>query len=241
VLNPRVRRAAERVLPKFFLRALDPFEARVSERLATFAREIIDQSLVLDAGAGECRYAPLFKAHRYVAIDSSVGDATWDYSRLDVIGDLEKIPVSTDAFDAVISIVVLEHTRRPQQVVDEMARVMRPHGRLFLVVPNQWEVHQSPNDFFRFTQHGVNHLLTVSGLRILKIEPVGGFFWLMSRRCLNALTFFQGGLKWPLFLILAPLLGFFLPVVFYFADSLDQRRDFTLGYICIGEKSGSVM
>jgi len=241
VLNPRVRRAAERVLPKSFLRALDPFESLVSERLAAFAQEIMDRSLVLDAGAGECRYAPLFKAHRYVAIDNSVGDITWDYSRLDVIGDLEQIPVSTDAVDAVISVVVLEHTRRPQQVVDEMARVMRPYGRLFIVVPNQWEVHQSPNDFFRFTQYGVNHLLTTSGLRILKIEPVGGFFWLMSRRCVNALTFFQGGIKWPIFLILAPFLGFFLPVVFYFADRLDERRDFTLGYICIGEKSGSVM
>jgi SAM-dependent methyltransferase len=241
VLNPRVRRVAERVLPKFFLRALDPFEALVSERLAAFAKEIMDRSLVLDAGAGECRYAPLFKAHRYIAIDSSVGDAAWDYSKLDVIGDLEQIPVSTDAFDAVISVVVLEHTRRPQQVVEEMARVMRPHGKLFLVVPNQWEVHQSPNDFFRFTQYGVSHLLTVSGLRILKMEPVGGFFWLMSRRCVNALTFFQGGLKWPIFLVLAPFLGFLLPVLFYFVDTLDKRRDFTLGYICIGEKTGSVL
>jgi SAM-dependent methyltransferase len=241
VLNPRVRRVAERVLPKFFLRALDPFEALVSERLAAFAKEIMDRSLVLDAGAGECRYAPLFKAHRYIAIDNSVGDAAWDYSKLDVIGDLEQIPVSTDAFDAVISVVVLEHTRQPQQVVDEMARVMRPHGKLFLVVPNQWEVHQSPNDFFRFTQYGVSHLLTVSGLRILKMEPVGGFFWLMSRRCVNALTFFQGGLKWPIFLVLTPFLGLLLPVLFYFVDTLDKRRDFTLGYICIGEKTGSVL
>jgi SAM-dependent methyltransferase len=241
MLNPRVRRTAERVLPKFLLRALDPFEALVSEQLAVFAKQIVDHSLVLDAGAGECRYAPLFKAHRYVALDSSVGDDTWDYSKLDVIGDLEQIPLPTDAFDAVISVVVLEHTRRPQQVVDEMARVTRPNGKLFLVVPNQWEVHQPPNDFFRFTQYGIAHLLTVSGFRVLKMDPIGGFFWLMSRRCLNGLTFFQGGIKWPLFFLLAPLLGLFFPVLFYLADSLDQRRDFTLGYICIGEKSASVM
>ena len=241
MLNPRLRRTAERILPKFLLRALDPFEALVSDRLAAFAKQIMEHSLVLDAGAGECRYAPLFKAHRYVAIDSSIGDATWDYSKLDVIGDLEQIPLPTDVFDAVLSVVVLEHTRRPQQVVDEMARVTRPNGRLFLVVPNQWEVHQHPNDFFRFTQYGITHLLTVSGFRVLKIEPVGGFFWLMARRCVNGLTFFQGGIKWPIFFILAPLLGLLLPVLFYFADTLDKRRDFTLGYICIGEKNRSVM
>ena len=237
MLNPRVRRAAERVLPKFILRALDPFEALVSEQLAAFAKQLAGNSLVLDAGAGECRYAPLFSAHRYLALDSSAGDRAWDYSRLDVIGDLEQIPLPAGTFDAVISIVVLEHTKEPRQVVGEMARVTRSDGKLFLVVPNQWEVHQPPNDFFRFTQYGVNHLMTESGFRVLKIEPVGGFFWLMSRRCVNGLTFFQGGIKWPLFFILAPVFGLLLPVLFYFADSLDRRRDFTLGYICVGEKN----
>jgi SAM-dependent methyltransferase len=241
VLNRRIRRTAERVLPKFLVRALDPFEALVSEYLEAFAKDMMDGSLVLDAGAGECRYAPVFKAHRYVAIDNSIGDTTWDYSKLDIIGDLEHVPLRSGAFDAVISVVVLEHTRRPQQVVEEMARVVRPHGKLFLVVPNQWEVHQAPNDFFRFTQYGVAHLLTAGGLRVVKIEPVGGFFWLMSRRCVNALTFFQGGIRWPIFVLLAPFLGLLLPVLLYFADSLDRERDFTLGYICIGEKSGGVL
>ena len=74
MLNPRVRRAAERVLPKFLLRALDPFEALVSNGCRPFPKQIDANSLVLDAGAGRCRYAPLFSAHRYVALDSSVGD-----------------------------------------------------------------------------------------------------------------------------------------------------------------------
>ena len=63
----------------------------------------------------------------------------------------------------------------------------------------------------------------------------------MSRRCINSLTFFRGGIEWPIFLILAPIFGFLLPVLFYFADGLDRRRDFTLGYICIGEKNAPVM
>jgi SAM-dependent methyltransferase len=240
MLNPRVRRVAERVLPGFLLRALDPFESLVSERLASFAKQTPENSLVLDAGAGECRYAPFFRAHRYLALDSSIGDKTWDYSRLDVIGDLEHIPLPPGMFDAVISIVVLEHTREPQRVVEEMARIIRPGGRLFLVVPNQWEVHQAPNDFFRFTQYGVTHLMTAGGFGVVKIEPIGGFFWLMARRCVNGLTFFQGGIKWPLFVLLAPILGLLLPVLFYLADGLDRRRDFTLGYICIGEKGRQV-
>jgi SAM-dependent methyltransferase len=176
------------------------------------------------------------RAHRYVAIDNGAGDPSWDYSKLDLIGDLEQLPLKPCSFDAVLSIVVLEHSCRPQQIVDEMARITRPNGKLFLVVPNQWEVHQAPNDFFRFTQYGVTELLNAGGFRIVSIEPVGGFFWLMSRRSVNGLTFFQGGAKWPLFFLLAPLLGLLLPLLFYFADGLDRRRDFTLGYICIGER-----
>jgi SAM-dependent methyltransferase len=239
MLNPRVRRAVERVLPKFILHAIDPFEAMVSGRLTAFAKQIEANSLVLDAGAGECRYQQIFMAHRYVALDNRVGDMSWDYSHLDVIGDLEQIPLAGERFDAIISIVVLEHTRNPQQVITEMARVTRPQGKLLLVVPNQWEVHQPPNDFFRFTNYGVMHLLSRSGFRVINIEPIGGFFWLMGRRCVNALTFFQGGMRWPLFFLLAPLLGVFLPVLFYLIDGLDRQRDFTLGYVCVGEKGRS--
>jgi SAM-dependent methyltransferase len=212
----------------------------VSDRLAAFAAELPEKSLVLDAGAGECQYASLFKRHRYVGLDSTVGDTSWDYSRLDVIGDLEHIPLSTSVFDAVISVVVLEHTREPKRVVAEMARVTAPQGRLFLVVPDQWEVHQIPNDFFRFTRYGVEYLLHEGGFQVLKIEAVGGFGWLMSRRCINALTFFQGGLKWPIFFALAPFFGLLFPFLLYFVDALDRRRDFTLGYVCVGQRQAKV-
>jgi len=240
MLDSRIRRLAERVLPKFIWRILDPFEAVVSDHLSRFAAELADNARVLDAGAGECRYASVFKRHRYVSLDSRVGDASWDYSRLDIIGDLESIPLPTSVFDGVISVVVLEHTREPKRVVAEMSRVIKPGGKLFLVVPDQWEVHQIPNDFFRFTRYGVEYLLVEAGFRVLQIEAVGGFGWLMSRRSINALTFFQGGWKWPVFVLLAPLLGFLFPFVLYFIDVLDRQRDFTLGYVCIGQRQETV-
>jgi SAM-dependent methyltransferase len=232
MLNARVRRLAERWLPVSLLRALNPFEALISDRLAGFAAALPDHSHVLDAGAGQCQYASAFLRHRYVALDSSVGDSTWNYSQLDILGDLEKLPIANSAFDAVISIVVLEHVREPQEAVRETARVLRPGGRFFIVVPNQWEVHQAPHDYFRFTQIGLEYLLVKSGFRIQKLEAIGGFFWLMSRRSINLLTFFQGGLKWIIFILLAPFFGFLFPILLYFADRLDRGKDFTLGYIC---------
>ncbi|MBZ5554144.1 MAG: class I SAM-dependent methyltransferase [Acidobacteriia bacterium] len=238
MLNARLHSLAERWLPGALLRALDPFEALISDRLAAFVATLPDRSHVLDAGAGQCRYASAFLRHRYVALDISVGDSSWDYSQLDILGDLEKLPIANSAFDAAISIVVLEHVREPQEVMRETARVLRPGGRFFIVVPNQWEVHQAPYDYFRFTRYGLEHLLVKSGFRIQRVEAIGGFFWLMSRRSINLLTFFQGGLKWVIFLLLAPFLGFLIPILFYFADRLDRRKDFTLGYICEASREG---
>ena len=67
---------------------------------------------------------------------------------------------------------------------------------------------------------------------MIKIEPVGGLFRLLSRRLLNALQ-------------LCPLLVFPIAAVFLVPpalilpvfDFLDRERSFTLGYICTASKS----
>ena len=115
MLNPRVRAAAEAVLPGFLLRALDPFEARVRHEVERFAASLLPGARVLDAGAGELRYAAAFASHRYVALDLAVGDTAWDYSKLDLLGDLEHLPLADAAFDASVNIVTLEHVRRPSR------------------------------------------------------------------------------------------------------------------------------
>jgi SAM-dependent methyltransferase len=236
MLNPRLKSAVQGLLPRFLLRALDPFEAQMSDAVGEFARSLPAGARVLDAGAGESRYKPLFSAQRYVALDLAVGDVQWNYSGLDLLGDLECLPLADETFDAALNVVTLEHVRRPQAVIVELARVLRHGGRLLLVAPLEWEVHQAPHDYFRYTRHGLEHLLSSADLRVTRIEPVGGFFWLMARRSVNFLTFFQGGAKWILFVLLAPFFGLLIPVLLYAIDGFDQRRDFTLGYVCEATK-----
>lgn len=232
MLNPRLRAFAESVLPGVVVRALDPFEARMRDSVAAFSLSLPDGSQVLDAGAGESRYAPMFARHRYVALDLAVGDSRWNYSHLDLLGDLECLPLAACSFDAVINVVTLEHVKRPQLAISELARVLRPGGRLLLVVPLEWEVHQAPHDYFRYTRYGLTHLLETAGLTPRRLEPAGGFGWLMARRSVNFLSFLQGGVKWILFVLLAPFFGLMFPLLLYAADGLDRRRDFTLGYVC---------
>jgi SAM-dependent methyltransferase len=190
---------------------------------------------VLDAGAGEGRYRDWFRHCRYVGVDLGIGDRRWNYAGLDVLGDLTRLPLPDESFDAMVNVVVLEHTRQPDRVVAELARALRPGGRLLLVAPQQWEVHQQPNDYFRFTRYGLEWLLDQAGLAPLRLEPVGGYFTLLARRMLNGLNFFHGGVRWlafPIVALVAGGCGLLLPAL----DALDRDKHFTLAYVCVAEK-----
>jgi SAM-dependent methyltransferase len=238
LFNPKLIAAIKRVIPSELFDRLDPFEAairRFVERVGAAARP---GERVLDAGAGECRFKPAFAHARYVGIDFALGDPRWNYSRLDAVGRLEELPFSSCSFDRVISIVVLEHTPEPARVLAEFQRVLAPGGTVHLVVPHMWEEHQRPHDYFRFTSSGMRYLMERSGLDVQRIEPVGGFFWMLGRRLMAVLSFTQTGWRWVLFPFLAPVFGLILPLCCYYLDYLDSDRAYTLGFVCEGSKPG---
>jgi SAM-dependent methyltransferase len=207
------------------------FEAAIEDAVRCFAASLADGSRVLDAGAGEGQYAHYFKRQRYVGVDLGVGDAAWDYGRLQARADLTALPFHDQSFDACISIVTLEHVKEPASALGEIARSLKPGARILLVLPQEWEVHQSPHDYWRFTRHGIRYLLEESGFQTIRIEPVGGLFRLLARRLANGMQVV------PLPLLPVAALLFALPaLILPLFDFLDRNRDFTLGYICTARR-----
>lgn len=207
------------------------FEGAILRAVQRFAAAVEPGQRVLDAGAGEGQYAGHFAGHRYVGVDLGVGDAKWDYRRLDAVADLRALPFPEGVFAGALNVVTLEHVTDPQLVVAELARVLAPGGRLLLIVPHEWEVHQHPHDYFRYTKFGCRLLLERAGLRIESIEPVGGYFRLLSRRLLSGYKFFPAPLSW-LWLAAVAVPALLLPLL----DGLDRQADYTLGYICLAHK-----
>ncbi len=223
-------------LPRFLRDHVLHFEAAIQNALVKFAASLPLGARVLDAGAGESRHAESFRAQRYFATDLAVGDPAWNYRKLDCVADLAALPFATASFDALLNIVTLEHLPDPAQALAEMARVLRPGAPILVAAPHEWEVHQSPHDYFRYTRHGLEHLLSEAGFQEIQITPAGGYFRLLSRRLLNGLQFFVGGSRWLLFLPAAALLvppALLLPVL----DRLDRDKNFTLGYLCTAKRS----
>jgi SAM-dependent methyltransferase len=236
LFNPRLGKALKRFIPVSLFKRLDPFETRIREFVVETAGATPRTARVLDAGAGETRFKPDFAHARYVAVDSAQGDTSWNYSSLDAVAKLEDLPFSDASFDRVISTVVLEHLAEPGRAIEEFRRVLAPGGTVHLVVPYLCEEHQLPHDYFRFTSNGIRYLLERSGFRVQRIEPIGGFFWMLGRRLMAVLSFVQKGWRWIFFPVLAPVFGLVLPLCCYYLDALDGERTYTLGYICEGSK-----
>jgi SAM-dependent methyltransferase len=212
------------------------FETAIEDAVAAFARALPAGARVLDAGAGEGRYARYFAKQRYCGVDLAVGDAAWDYVGLDAVADLTALPFRTGAFEAALNIVTIEHLCEPARSLSEIARTLDTGGLLLIAAPQEWEVHQAPYDFFRYTRYGLAYLIEGAGLEVLDMRPVGGYFRLLARRMLNGLQFFSGGARWVLFIPAAMLL---VPpaLVLPFLDFLDRDKNFTLGYICTARKA----
>lgn len=233
----KLRRLAARLLPGFLLARLDPVEETIARYVERFARSLPAGARVLDAGAGEARFRSHFSRQRYIALDNRKGDPAWNYSHLHLVGDLLAIPLRENSCDALLSVVVLEHTPDPSQVLRELHRVLRPGGRLLLVVPMIWEIHQPPNDYFRFTRYGVERLLTAAGFEITALVPVGGFFWLLGRYSFYFLKFWRSGFRSILLPFLAPVFGFLIPLVCYYLDPLDKTGQYTQLYVSEARKT----
>ncbi len=96
---------------------------------------------VLDAGCGSGRlftYELRGRASLIVGVDVDPEVAANPNVDAPVRGDLAALPFADAAFDLVICKHVLEHLERPEEPIRELARVLRPGGRLLILTPDRF-------------------------------------------------------------------------------------------------------
>ena len=84
-------------------------------------------------------------------------------NRVDIFCDAHELPFACGAFDSVLCTEVLEHLSDPGRAVREIHRVLRGGGAALLTTPFQYQAHQRPFDFFRFTYDGLRLLTRDAG------------------------------------------------------------------------------
>ena len=135
-------------------RARDSYERAVEDAAILDALQLTPTDAVLDAGCGtgQTLESLLALADRVVAVDHSarsveiaatrVPDEQSDRVSL-LTADLRDLPIGSESVDAVMSIEVLQHIPTPearQQALLELRRVLRPGGRIALIV-YRWRGH----------------------------------------------------------------------------------------------------
>lgn len=146
-----------------------PERILLHHQLARFAHRL--HGRLLDIGAGECRrYKAYFsQATSYETLDFN---PAW---KPDIVGSAEAIPLPDESVDSIVCTQVLEHLPHPWIALREMHRVLRKGGTCLLTAPQTNELHEEPQDFFRYTKYGLHTLLEDAGFTVEAMDQRGKY------------------------------------------------------------------
>ena len=195
-------RLIELFSPIYSPRLLDDFLARIPP----------DSNLVLDLGSGASRQHAAMINIDFVA-----------YDEVDIVGRIERLPFPDSSVDAVVSLAVMEHVTNPDAVVAEMARVLKPGGRVYCYVPFMVGIHAAPDDYHRYTPHGLEVLFNAFDERKVKVAagPTSGLAWMLQEWVAMALSFGSRRLFWLVYALMTAVVA---PLKF--ADAVLMRHPF---------------
>lgn len=99
-------------------------------------------------------YRSLYSGVEYVGVDMEDG------KNVDRVADLTRGigTLSENHFALVICCSVLEHVDRPWVMAENLTRLVRDGGQLYISVPWVWRFHAFPDDYFRFSWRGIMKL-----------------------------------------------------------------------------------
>jgi methyltransferase family protein len=89
----------------------------------------------------------------YIGLDIEAGEGVDEVCDLGLAG--REVPWRADL---LICCSVLEHVKYPWIMAENLTRIVRPGGKLYIAVPWVWRYHAYPDDYWRFSWRGIQEL-----------------------------------------------------------------------------------
>lgn len=146
-------------------------------------REVIDLGSAVRFHKQLEKYRYLFKENHYYALDLNFDQD------LDIIADIQNLPVRSSRIEGIICKDVLYWLPEPLEAVEEMYRILKKGGLVFISVPFLYPYHASETrkDLYRFTKDGLEYMFR--NFSEMKLQPWDGGGYI------NTLFSFMTGFK----------------------------------------------
>jgi SAM-dependent methyltransferase len=192
---------------EYFGQATDRYEqmqrviapTRNLKRLESLSSRQIHDFLEIGFGQGYVLEKALTKGWRAVGVEVTPAYAESVRQRLGVpvlLGQLEELGLPSGSFDIIYANSVLEHTKDPETFLQECARILRPGGLGFFLVPNEdalindfrhivfrllgrrtasrLDPFRDPYHLQGFSSHSLRMLFSRSGFKLVDLHISGG-------------------------------------------------------------------
>ena len=113
-----------------------------------------EKGVILDVGGKDARGRYAFGKPparcQLICLDIEPGPG------VDLVADAHELGMLKDgSVDCIIAVSAFEHMEAPWRVVEELYRILKPGGIVYFNTPFIFPFHGDPDDFYRFSHHGL--------------------------------------------------------------------------------------
>ena len=154
----------------FLIKVISPVLLQMN--LSKFIKENINNDVVaVNLGSGNSDLS-----EKIINVD------IFPYENVNICCDISNIPFAEASVDIVINIAVLEHVPNPENVIDEIHRILKKGGIVYTYYPFIQPYHASPFDYSRRTIEGLKILHGKFDIKEVRVGagPTSGFLWVFQ-------------------------------------------------------------
>tara|TARA_B110000438_G_C15819942_1_gene653911 strand:+ start:5195 stop:5926 length:732 start_codon:yes stop_codon:yes gene_type:complete len=120
----------------------------------------------LDVGCGLKPYESLYHSTEYVGLEYDSPENR-ELKNADFFYDGTHFPFDSSTFDSVVANEVFEHVFNPNTFLDQIHKILKEDGTLFMTMPFAWDEHEQPLDYARYTSFGIKSILEKHGFEVI--------------------------------------------------------------------------